>query len=243
MLVDALLNTEHIEPSASNAPRIVTGYDSTDFVISKSKKLQKDISLLPPQRALDEVDESVLYRLLSDISILDQTVREAILGGKDEGYATRERALAMASNIVVAKPPKAILRILIPPLAGRQFSGSYNIYWKLKTVLNQYAHEHEIEHISEGKLVLLYKKYAKRIDACYTCDCDNWEMKRVTNAIAETLNYSDNAEHFSMMYTAVKSQVDCVEATVLRMESFPFFFDYLTESVPTMMLSDPRQTD
>ncbi len=176
--------------------------------------------------------ENVLYRLVSEISMLDMTVRSCLLEKRDESFFERERELVKSSRIHISTPANAIIRVTIPPLVGRQFRGSYNIYWKLKSALAQFERNHKFPRPEGEKLVLIYKRYSTNLAVGHTCDNDNWEMKRATNAISEALNYSDNSEHFSMVYTTVKSDTDCVEATVIKQKDMALFLDYLSEAKP-----------
>lgn len=176
--------------------------------------------------------ENVLYRLISEIAMLDMTVRTCLLEKRNEGFFEREKEFVKGSYIHISTPANAIIRATIPPLVGRQFKGSYNIYWRLKSALAEFERRHKIPRSEGERLVLIYKRYSTNLAVGHTCDNDNWEMKRTTNAISEALNYSDNSEHFSMVYTTVKSNTDCVEATVIKQEDMALFLDYLSEAKP-----------
>ena len=176
--------------------------------------------------------ENILYRLISETSMLDMTVRSCLLEKRNEGFFERERELVKGSHIHISTPVNTIIRATMPPLVGRQFKGSYNIYWKLKSALAHFERSQKIPRPEGEKLVLIYKRYSTNLAVGHTCDNDNWEMKRTTNAISEALNYSDNSEHFSMVYTTVKSDIDCVEATVIKQKDMALFLDYLSEAKP-----------
>lgn len=176
--------------------------------------------------------EPELYKIISNNSKIDMTLRSCILGYKDSGYPQREKELVSHYNIAISQPQNTILRVLIPPMIGRQFSGSYNIYWKLKSAFAQYETKYKFESAEGKKVVLIYKRYVTNPNAAVCCDNDNFEMQRVTNAISEAVNWSDNAVQFSMMYTAVESSVDCVEATLCLQENFGLFLDYLLDKTP-----------
>ena len=178
------------------------------------------------------VAENILYNLVSEISILDMTVRACLLEKRNDGFFEREKELVKGSYIHVSIPANAIIRVTIPPLVGRRFKGSYNIYWNLKLALAQFETNHKFSRPEGEKLVLIYKRYSINLAVGHTCDNDNWEMKRTTNAISEALNYSDNSEHFSMVYTTVQSDTDCVEATVIKQKDMMLFLDYLSEAKP-----------
>lgn len=182
---------------------ILQGYETTDFILSKAERILKISKSFPPSKSIDMVDDRRLYSLLAEISILDMTVRSGILGGRNKEFVNREKRLVDNTNIIVCKPENALLRVALPPLVGRRYRGSYNIYWKLKSALNQYERQEGIEHVVSGKLVLLYKQYTRSLEACQTCDNDNWEMRRTTNAITEALNYSDILFCIKIAHTSI----------------------------------------
>lgn len=185
---------------------------------------------------ISSIDDEELYDLLAESTQLSMAIRKSILGYKDYGYLFRRKRLNEYLPVRVEQPQGTILRISIPPLIGRPFHGSYNIYWGVKIALEEYFAHVPVPDLVGKKLLLIYKKYAPDLSVCFTCDNDNWEAKRVTNAISEALYYSDNAEHFSMMYTAVICPLSYVEATVILLEDFPKFADYIMDGHPAQPL-------
>lgn len=209
--------------------------DLASLIVQLSNKLMRS------EKASCDEQEGLLYSLISSIAMLDMTVRTSILERRDKCFYEKEKQLVANSFIHISVPSNAIVRVIVPPLIGRQFKGSYNIYWKLKEALSQFEIGHPFEVPHGEKLVLIYKRYSRNLTAVHTCDNDNWEMKRATNAISEALNYSDNAEHFSMLYTTVKSSTDCVEATVIKQKDLVLFLDYLTDEHPMQdIFSGPK---
>lgn len=215
---------------------VFVGHNSTEFMQRRIETLYKLKDKIPAGTENNSVPDDVLYSLLEQTSQLDMAVREGILGYKDSGYAGRRGRLASQIPVIVAQPPGTVLRISLPPLIGRRFRGSYNLYWAVKIALEEYCASHTIDTPLSEKLLLIYKRYARNLDVCYTCDNDNWETKRVTNALSEALNYSDNAEHFSMMYTAVKGSVDCMEATIVRIQDMGAHLNYILDPTPAQPL-------
>lgn len=216
---------------------VFVGHNSTDFMQRRIETLYKLKDKIPSGTENTSVPDDVLYDILAQISQLDMAVRAGILGYKDSGYAGRRGRLVSQIPVIVAQPPGTVLRVSLPPLMGRRFRGSYNLYWAVKIALEEYCANHTIDTPSSEKLLLIYKRYARNLDVCYTCDNDNWETKRVTNALSEALNYSDNAEHFSMMYTAVKGTVDYMEATIVRMQDVETHLNYILDTTPAQPLS------
>lgn len=217
-------------------PRRLYGCNTSDFIKNRAASIMATAEKLPSGIPADRIHEDTLYSLLSDTAQLNMVIRSNILGYKDYGYPSRRKKLCSNTQAFASAPPNTYLRLTLPPLAGQRFKGSYDVYWLAKIVLEEYFSSHPAPALYGKKLILIYKKYARETSVNYTCDNDNWESKRVTNAISEALNYSDNAEHFSMMYTAVKSDFDCVEATVINQSDLPKFMDYLIDPVPAQPL-------
>lgn len=212
--------------------RALNPFGCTDYVKSKAFSLYKKAEKLPLGKEISLLDEESLLDILQDVSLLSMSVREGILGYKDTRYPARRKQLLQALPVLVSIPENAILRVSMPPLVGRKITGAYDIYQQVKLALEDFMSTREFPAYFGKKLLLIYKKYAQNLGVCYTCDNDNWEAKRTTNAISEALNYSDNAEHFSMMYTAVKSTANYVEATLIPIESLQYFLPYLTDATP-----------
>ena len=231
-LISSLGSVENVLPQTSNAI-IVPEFSSKsgEKVLTISSRIN-DLSKGLAATGTPEQQEKLMYAIVSEIAKLDMTIRESLLERRDDQFYSREKELIKRAFISVTAPENAVLRICLPPLIGRQFRGSYNIYWKLKAALSQFEKDHPFPHLNNEKVVLIYKRYSTNLAVGHSCDNDNWEMKRATNAIAEALNYSDNPEHFSMLYTTVKSSVDCVEATVVRQADMHLFLEYLEKGTP-----------
>lgn len=210
--------------------------NTTNFVMNRVKALQKTAGLLRPNEDLRSVHSDYLLDLLSNATQISMAVRGAYLGGKNAWYGMRREEVGVILPVKVGHPDGTILRVTVPPLIGTRFKGSYDVYWNVKVILEEYYEKHERPILYGKKLLLIYKKYAPNLSADFTCDNDNWEAKRVTNAISEALLYSDNADHFSMMYTAVKSAFSFVEATVIHIEDMAKFADYIIDPVPSQPL-------
>lgn len=214
-------STQNLKIAPEMCTKIHTMADKINVI---SKKLNNNMPAFET--------ENILYRLISEISMLDMTIRACLLEKRNNSFFEREKELVKGSHIHISTPSNAIIRVTIPPLVGRQFKGSYNIYWKLKSALAQFEKNYKLPRLEGEKLLLIYKRYSTNLAVGHTCDNDNWEMKRTTNAISEALNYSDNSEHFSMVYTTVKSNTDCVEATVIKQKDMALFLHYLSEAKP-----------
>lgn len=173
-----------------------------------------------------------LYKILSTLTKAQIAVREEILGDRDNGFFDRVSKIAELSCVKAIPVEHGIVRIILPPLVERKYTGSYDIYRTTKLVLGMYRDSHEIMDLIGKKLLLIYKRYVLHFERKIESDNDNWECKRITNAISEVLEYSDNLEHLSILYSSAYGKKRYVEATLIEEKNLPFFVDYLTQEMP-----------
>ncbi|MBN3025038.1 hypothetical protein JXX19_01215 [Ruthenibacterium lactatiformans] len=233
-LSSARVEAPPLEPPPPNRKNshILPGWqylDSTDFLKKRACRLVQLTEDLPQNQPLENIPDKKLYTLLEQITQADMAVRNAILGALDSKRPERRKRYVERLNIHVSQPKNCILRLTLPPLASAKFAGSYDIYQNTKLALEEYFSTRNVPDLTGQKLTLIYKRVVKNIRSNAVCDNDNWEMKRVTNAITETLFYSDNAAHFSFFYTTVEGPIAGTEATVIRETNLMDFTGYLTE--------------
>lgn len=216
--------------------------DSTDFLIKRISELARLTKFVPLNQPLENIPDDELYGLLEQVTQAGTAVRNALVGGKDSGFPKRRKRYVEHLNIQVFQPKNCILKLVLPPLMPIKFAGSYDVYWNTKLALQEYFAVHEIPKLTGQKLTLIYKRYTKNIHTDALCDNDNWEMKRVTNAITEELFYSDNPANFSFFYTTVESSFEGCEATVIRQENLADFTDYLVASASPSAADSPMRS-
>lgn len=220
-----------------NTPHLI-GHGISDFLIHRINNLTLTSHDIMTGISIESLGEDILFSIMEDTGQIQMEVRNALVEQRYQGHQENRRRLLEMSKIRIAVPQNALLRISLPPLVGRKYRGSYNIYFELKMALEQFFKKHRVPELNRAKLLLIYKKYSPDLSIRYTCDNDNCETKRTTNAIAEAINYSDNAANFSFLYTAVESEHRMMEATLLRIDCLPHFFDYLTCPIPAQPLKD-----
>ena len=213
-----------------------TRIQSTDFLLTKAKLLNKALANAAQKQTLYDVHEDCLWQILECVTQMEMAVRDTLIESKSYETAEKTKRYSAMSGICVGTYLNAVLYVRLPPLMGRQYKGSYAIYRKVSTVLKDYFSSHKRPRLDGQKLLLIYKKYTPFRGVTHNSDNDNWEMKRVTNAISEQLQYSDNAEHYSFMYTTVKSEANCVEALIIPLKSLPQYQDYLHSPTPLQVL-------
>lgn len=170
-----------------------------------------------------------LYQALSLLTRAQISVREGILGDRDDGYFDRAADVAELQEIKVIPVENGIIRLVLPPLASKKYVGSYNIYKSVKLALQAYQEKHGRIDVIGKKLIIIYKRFTPYFGLENDIDNDNWESKRVTNAITEAIEYSDNTAHLSMFYTTSRSNESRVEVTLIEQQSLPFFENYVIQ--------------
>lgn len=228
-------NTQSVEDITKDNKSFVVYSDIKKFIekIDKLYALGKKIENEQTENVYD-ISSVKLYEILQYTSFIAMKIREAVdYNTRFFSYNERKKVFKRYVNalpITVSQPENAILRVKIYPLIRDSYKGAYNVYWDVKDAIKAYSYDNKIERITSGKLLLIYKKYGPANARLCSYDNDNWEMKRVTNAISESINYPDTAKNFSFLYTAVEAEENYVEATLIRMENIDFFTKYLAEN-------------
>ena len=203
-------------------------FTSTDYLKKKADSLVQKAQNLPSETSVLAIDEDELFDILEDIEDINRIVRESLLESPFYDNSSRIEGYFDRAEIRVCTPQNAIVRLIFPPLLRAKRSNAYNVYWQAKAALKNHFESRGKPCLLRKKFVLIYKKYATNLSADYTCDNDNWEMKRVTNAISEFFNITDNADTFSFFYTAEKAEKNYVEVTLIERKNMGLFLDYIT---------------
>lgn len=126
-------------------------------------------------------------------------------------------------GIEISVPPGTILKIAMVPLVAYPIKGGYNIYFDVKEALGEYFDMHPLPEIDiTTRYVLVYRRIVpgNLVLATGRCDNDNFEMKRVTNAIAESIGVADSVDKFSFYYTTVNGKESKAEAILINENQF-----------------------
>ena len=215
---------KNANPNYNSSP-----FHSDEYIKKKLEKIGNMSKEITPNGKSYLLENSFIIKILEEISPLNMILRETLLA--EEGVYTemREECLSL-SPIIVSTPENAILRLTFPPLINANIKGAYDIYWQTKLALEKHFENHALPMLSGKKLYIIYKKYSANLsNSCKSCDNDNWESKRTTNAILESINHSDNPHSLSHIYTAVDSSYEYVEATLIEEKDLIHFIDYLKD--------------
>lgn len=221
------MSFEHNKLKNSNPNYNSSPFHSDAYVKKKLEKFGDMGKTIVPNGKSYLLENSFIVKILEEILPLNMILRETLLADENFYPEMREECLSL-SPIIVSHPKNTILRITLPPLIKTNINGSYDIYWQTKLALEEYFENHPLPILTDKKLYIIYKKYSAKLNNSFeSCDNDNWESKRTTNAILESLNHSDNPHSLSHIYTAVDSSYEYVEATLIEEKDLIYFIDYL----------------
>lgn len=202
---------------------------NTDVIIRSVKKLYNLAMQLPTNTTIQRKFYVLLMDMLTYATDVSSIIRENVHQFWEPMPPPNTLIPDININIGISVPDNAILRLVLPPLLSAKSRMAYNTYHDVKNALKDYFKIHPKPLLDKKRLILIYRKHAPMLTADYTCDNDNWEMKRVTNAIAETFFLTDDANTFSFFYTAKKDTKTFAEIILIEeekvQENIHFFFE------------------
>lgn len=217
-------------PTRSEFLKPKKSYLSTSYIKRQANTIFKKAQSLENDIAAAALPFEILYPILVSCVNLQRVLRESMIQSPYINCMQDKKEICDTLKISLSFPENTILRLSLYPLFDfrKEKTISYNTYWSVKTVLENGLKDKNIILEKNKPLFLIYKKYSQNLTCEYTCDNDNWEMKRVTNAIAEQFFLTDNAETFSFIYTAAKAEKSFCEVTLLYRKNISLLTDYIT---------------
>lgn len=182
---------------------------------------------------LCDLSQSDILRLLSHTEKLDKSLRSCL---KPETLSTinQNGNRNLWTDVHVYEYPEAILLMDFPPLVNISYrNGEYGLSKRAEIALFQWANTHDLPDFQgeNDRFLYLYKRFSTT-DIGNLCDNDNWEMRRITNAVSQAIGYSDNPRFSEFFYTTVPSEFDGAELMLIRHSGLPKFIDYLSSGTP-----------
>lgn len=221
-------NKVYAEQCTSNI--VDWSFASTEHLLNIVKRINKICERIPDKILIENLPEEILCKMFEQASLLSRALRESFSSVSVSDHSELKKKYKDTLNIFVSKPENTIIRIKMLPLINKPLKGTYNVYDEVKIALEEYKKEHRIDVPQGERFTLIYKKYSKSFASNYTCDNDNFEMKRVTNAITESIHRYDNVHNFSFYYTTVLAKKNYVEATVIKENDLANFIEYITKA-------------
>ena len=131
-------------------------------------------------------------------------------------------------NIEVQMPDMPILlQLTLFPLVPYPIKGAYNVYYDVKEALFRFTEKQPFRFDATERFTLVYQRLAKGTVRLSTgcCDNDNFEMKRVTNAITEAIGIADSADKFSFYYTTITGSEAKTRVFLVYEKDFPLLLN------------------
>lgn len=164
-----------------------------------------------------DINLSALTKLLESTELMRREIRILASNSLDSSDTnTFSDSSDKLSSVVVSSPSGTYLQLELYPLVRLPIKGGYNVYFDVKTAVQQYLREHDVCIPEDNRFTLIYAKIttADVKLAKGRCDNDNFEMKRVTNAITDAIGIADSVDKFSFFYTTIHGNED---KTIVKM--------------------------
>lgn len=164
-----------------------------------------------------KINLSALTKLLESTELMRREIRILASNSLDSSDKnTFSDSNEKLSSVVVSSPSGTYLQLELYPLVKLPIKGGYNVYFDVKTAVQQYLREHDVCIPEDSRFTLIYTKVttADVKLAKGRCDNDNFEMKRVTNAITDAIGIADSVDKFSFFYTTIHGNED---KTIVKM--------------------------
>lgn len=164
-----------------------------------------------------KINLSALTKLLESTELMRREIRILASNSLDSSDKnTFSDSNEKLSSVVVSSPSGTYLQLELYPLVKLPIKGGYNVYFDVKTAVQQYLREHDVCIPEDSRFTLIYTKVttADVKLAKGRCDNDNFEMKRVTNAITDAIGIADSVDKFSFFYTTIHGDKD---KTIVKM--------------------------
>ena len=204
------------------------------MLLTPVNRLLKKIKGIPNsvQSKLHQLPQDTILSMLADTELIDKSLRSCV---KVETLCNAAGIqLDLWTDVSVHEYGSAILLMELPPLVNVSYrNGEYGLSKRAEIELFRWFTAHkEPQRIEGDKFLYIYKRFTHILDSVGLCDNDNWEAKRITNAVTHAICFSDSPRYTEFFYTTVKSDYDGAELLVIRHSDLSKYLDYLALEVP-----------
>lgn len=197
-----LLDRSNIDNNAK--PIVQQDFNNIDFrneLILAKKRLRDAIEQLDVNERYGDRDISVA---LSETNTASLHLRNllAYMPVNEQNYVRK----SLIKDIVITEHPGCIFKMAMYPLQAAPSKRIYNVYDDVQQALRAFVREHPILMSTKERYTIVYEKVV-RGDVVLkrgVSDNDNFEVRRVTNAICDTLLIQDSADKMSFFFTTVQ---------------------------------------
>lgn len=203
-------------------------------VVNKFKSNAESLKNVFGDILLSDMPQEDILQMLSYTEKLDKSLRSCL---KEESILDSDsrntESLELWTDVHVYEYENAILLMDFPPLVNSSYRfKEYGLSKRAEIELFRWFHSHKMPDFeAENRFLYIYKRYVSTpIDT--VSDNDNWEMKRITNAVSQAIGFSDNPRFSEFFYTTVHSEFDGAELMLIRHNDLVLFSDYLISGTP-----------
>lgn len=169
-------------------------------------------------KALEYPTDKVILDLLGDVELSRKALREVL------PMTCQPTDTASVSgnirDVIIESSPQIPLKITLLPLCAYPIRGAYNTYFDVYNALQNADNKPVLA--ANKRYTIVYNRVVKGplVLAKGRCDNDNFEMKRVTNAISDALGIADSVDKFSFYYITTEGEQSKTEVSLLEEASF-----------------------
>ncbi len=169
-----------------------------------TNKLRNAAEVLTSYRQDKIDDESAILTLMNEIEPIRTELRtvapKLIPKGRYDALNVKEKLL---EDVRVMPCDNGYFQIEMYPLVSMPSKGGYNCYFEVKEAVKTYIKSNPFVPQKGKRYTLIYKRIVtgNLSLAKGRCDNDNFETKRVTNAITDALGIADSVDIMSFFYT------------------------------------------
>lgn len=169
-------------------------------------------------KSLEYPNDRAILDLLGEVELSRKALREVL----PETHQPTETASVPGNiqDVIVETSPQIPLKITLMPLCAYPIRGAYNTYFDVYNALQNMINKPALA--AHKRYTIIYNRVVKGplVLAKGRCDNDNFEMKRVTNAISDALGIADSVDKFSFYYTTTEGDQSKTEVFLLEEAAF-----------------------
>lgn len=216
-------------------------YSANSIIIPIQRLLNKanELSEFNDDISLSDIDSEIILDLLNETELVDKSLRSCLsddyhIDLNKAGYGDGDEKIPW-TDISIHEYPGAILLIELPQMVSMSYkTGRCSVSLRTEIELAKWFSDHDTPLFDKkNKFVFVYKRFIPKDKKVFNvCDNDNWEMRRVTNAVISAMGYSDNSEVVDFFYTTVQGYYNGAELLVIRQKDLRWAYKYLSTSTP-----------
>lgn len=206
-------------------------YEKVDYLRKNAESILTKTRTLNQDMAIAQLPSDEIRKMLSDAIKISSSLRNAWVYQQQEIRYPR-KAFPGPNPVRVRAINNGFMQLSLPALSANRTGNGYDLYWFTKDAIIDFEEKNGYIQSGRESITIIYKRYLKNKGTPSFLDNDNYEAKRVTNAICECIGHDDNCFATDFLYTSVASQYTGIEATVIPQSALNQFIQYLRCPIP-----------